>query len=883
MENTFPRKLLRVLLHLYPSEVRRVQGREMEQLYREMWDRSHPGAAFGPWAFRFRMARDLLGNLPGVWNLSRRGRGTGDHPPSGSGSGSSSEFRFALRRLLRSPGFAVVAVLTLGLGVAANASMFALINGIYLTPLPFHQPDELVYLREANERMRLATSYDAFQYFQAETESFQGLASFTNTGVTLEEGEDPVRLAASAVSANLFEVLGVEPLMGRRFLPSEEDVGSEAVVMLGYGTWQGIFGGDPDIVGKTLRFSTGVHTVIGVMPEDFRFPLQNVQCWISLRRLVREPNYRALTMVARLKDGWSQDQAGQEAQAVGDRLEEANPPAKGGDRTLIFPLQDYVVGSRYTASFSALFVAVGFLFLIACANLTNLLMARARARARELAVRQALGASRWRIALASIAEPLLLSVVSGGVGILGASWAIGLLKTAGPADIPRLADIVVDGWVMLFALGLSVVAGFLIGLTSQPKAAARRSPGDLLSGGRVAKGRRLQSGFTVVQVALTFALLAGVGLMSKTVRNLQMVDPGFESEGALVVGIRLSQARYPDPEAGVAFLNQVEERLAGLPGVTSVGYSTTLPLGDGWSDRTIRVEGDSRPVEELPVIEFDGVSPGFVPAMGISLLQGRLLDEGDRMGTPGVAVINQTAARALFPDAAALGRRFSGPAADGTDWITVVGVVEDVLHHNLVTPATPKYYTPFAQNEWTRSWIPSLVVRYQGREPGAMGSTVRSLIKELDGGNPLVQTTPLGSRVDRFLEGPRLNAFVLSGFTLAALLLAALGLYAILAFGVAERRKEIGIRMALGAGRGKVRLETLRGGMGLTLMGIVIGLPLALGLGRVMESLLFGVGSYDAPILGQVTLLLGGVAILACVIPSSKASRVNPMESLREE
>jgi predicted permease len=588
-------------------------------------------------------------------------------------------------------------------------------------------------------------------------------------------------------------------------------------------------------------------------------------------------------MVARLKPGTSLEQAGMEIQALGDRLEALNPPAKGGDRTLIFPLKDYAVGSRYTASFTALFAAVGCLFLIACANLTNLLLARARGRAREFAVQQALGASEGRLALASLSEPLLLSLLSSGLGLLGAQWAISLLKSSGPADIPRQAEILVDGPVVAFAIGISLMAGLVIGLASQHRRGIRRSPGDLLSGGRVARGRKLQSAFTVVQVSLTFALLAGVGLLSKTVRNLQDVDPGFDSQGAAVVNIRLSQARYPEPRDGIAFLTRVEERIGSLPGVVSVGFSTTLPLGDGWSDRLIRVEGDPSPVEELPVVEFDAVSPGFIPAMGISLLRGRLLEEGDARSGLRVAAVNETMARTLFPDGEAIGKRFSGPTPGDNDWIEVVGVVEDVRHHNLPSPATPKYYESFMAQEWNRSWIPSLVVRFRGEDGSAIGATLRELVKDTDGGNPLVSVAPLGDRVDQLLAGPRLNAFVLSTFTLAALSLASLGLYAIMAFGVAERRKEIGIRMALGAGAAGVRAETLGGGMRLTFLGILLGLPLALGLGRLMESLLFGVGSYDPSVLAQVALVLGLVASLACLIPSTRASRVDPMESLREE
>jgi putative ABC transport system permease protein len=904
MKPTFPSTLLRVLLRLYPASFRRARGPEMERLYRQMWSEIPSPGPLSRMGFRLRLATDLMGNALSVWrqkvedtgrsqahdsrgdssSSAKRMRGSkGDPGRPGAPSGVASELRFALRRLTRSPGFTAVAVLTLALGVAANTSMFALINGIYLKPLPFPQPEELTYLQEANSRMLLGTSYDAYSFFKERSISFQALAAHTNSSITLEEGEDPVRLNAAMVSANFFDVLGVAPIMGRGFLPEEEGVGSEAVVVLGYGTWKNTFGRDPAIIGKPLRFSTGIHTVVGVMPEGFRFPRQNVQGWVSLRRLSREPGRRALTMVGRLNEGTSLEPAGEEVMRVGQILGEEFPSAKGGEFTHIYPLQDYVVGSSYEATFSALFMAVGFLFLIACANLTNLLMARANSRARELAVRQALGASRLRMALTSISEPLLLSLASSLVGILGAHWAIGLLVSAGPSDIPRQAEIGIDLIVVLFALIISLLAGLSIGLASQPRSGVRKSPGDLLSGSRISKGKTLQGSFTVVQVALTFALLAGVGLMSKTVRNLQLVDLGFEAEGALVVDMALSRTRYPESRDRVAFLDQVMERIQALPGITSAGYSTTLPLDGGWNDQLIRVEGDVSPNEELPTIEYDAITPGFLPAMGISLVQGRLLDRQDGEGTLPVVVINETAARLLFSEGQALGKRFSGPEPTGTDWVTVVGVVEDVRHHDLTTAATPKYYQPIAHFPWDLTWIPELVVRLQGRNLEESVGLFRSMIRELDGGNPLVTISPLQNRVDRLLEGPRLNAFVLAGFTLAALSLAALGLYAVIAFGVAERRKEIGLRMALGAGKGRVRVETLRRGLRLTLLGILAGIPLALGLGRVMASLLFGVGSYDPPVLAQVTVVLTVVSALACFIPSAKASRVDPMESLRQD
>jgi putative ABC transport system permease protein len=883
----FPGALLGALLRLYPPDFRGHRGREVAALYRAMWREGTRRGILGAIGFRIRMIADLGWNAPGVWGrkLMRRGGGAreGRSGRPGSGGATLAELRVAVRRLVKTPGFTVVAILTLALGIAANAIVFALINGVYLKPLPFPEPDRLVYLQETDGALDLATSYEAFEYFRAQVTSFEELGAYGRVAMVLRETEDPISLTGARVSANLLSVLGAQPLLGRGFLPEEDEPGARAVVLLSHSTWQSQFGGRPDIVGLSIRMGNAGHTVVGVMPPDFRFPSDATQFWVTLRDLVREPTYRAISMVGRLGPGSSPERAAEEVMAVGRRLEEENGPAKGGEFTYLHPLKDRLVGIRFQATFAALAVAVAFLLLIAGANLTNLLLARASARTSELAVRQALGASGFRMLLTHLAEPLTLSLASGGVGVLGAAWGLKVILSLAPTAIPRSAEIGLGPRVCLFALGISLMAGFAIGLTSLVKTRGGAAPPGIHSGTRVSRGRRLQAAFTVAQVGLTFALLAGVSLMARTVANLQSVDVGFDPSDALVVQLGLPGTEYPDPTSRLAFHDRVVESALELPGVTAAGYTSFMPLSGGWNDLRVRVEGTDLASEDLPVFEYDLATPGFFDAMGIALRRGRLLQETDREDSPWVAVVNETAARLHFPGGEALGRRFTVGSGDDSQWLTVVGVVEDVRHHALTEVAAPKFYVPFSQFPEPWAYGLNLVVRTEGVEPQVAAGSIRELIRGMATDSPLVEISLLEESVDRMVEGPRFNALLLAIFTVAALGLASLGVYGLVAFGVAERRKEIGLRLALGAEGGRVQRETLWRGLRLTLLGILLGLPLALAMGRVMASMLFGVGAFDPRTLGLVAVVLTGVSAAACVLPSYRASRVDPMESLRME
>jgi putative ABC transport system permease protein len=885
MMASFPRALLRALLRLFPSHIRRAKGRQIEALYRNMWaEMTHRGPA-SSMGFTTRMAGDLIGNALRAWAATALGRGPARdprerHPSSGCGA-MVGELKVALRRLRKTPGFTAVAILTLALGITANTVVFALIQGVYLKPLPFPEPDRLVYLQESDGQMNLSTSHQAFEYFKRQAVSFEELEAYSRFSAVLRESENPIRLTGARISAQLLPTLGAQPILGRGFLSPEDEPGAGAVVILSHAAWQNHFGGRPDIIGLSIRLGSLPHTVVGVMPPDFRFPSEGTQFWVTLTGVVRQPTYRSLSMVGRLAPGVSKEAAAQEVMAVGRRLEEENDPAKGGEFTYLHPLKDRLVGTGFQAWFTALAVAVGCLLLIAGANLTNLLLARASTRTSELVVREALGASGIRMLLTNVAEPMILSLASGLVGILGAAWALETILTLAPTAIPRSAEIGLNPWVVLFALGISGGAGFLIGLISLTRSRGGVVSPGIHSGTRVSRGRRLQSLFTVAQVALTFALLAGVSLMGRTVANLQAVDVGFDPSDALVVNLGLSGQNYSDPVQRLILHDQVIERALELPWVTAAGYTSFLPLTGGWNDLRARVEGNDLPYEELPIFEYDVATPGFFDAMGIALRQGRFLDEGDRKDALLVAVVNETAARLHFPEGEPLGRRFSVGSGEEPTWLTVVGVVEDVKHHSLREAATPKFYVPFTQFSEPWPYGLNLVVRTDGVEPQAAAGQLRAMIRGMATGNPLVEISLLRARVDQRLEVPRFNVLLLGIFTLGALGLASLGVYGLVAFGVVERRKEIGLRLALGADGWRVQREILWRGLRLTLVGILLGVPLALGMGRVMASTLFGVAPSDPRVFALVTLLLAGVSTTACLLPSRRASRIDPMVSLR--
>lgn len=889
MKARFPDDLIRKLLRLFPSRVRQSREAELEDLYRDMWQEMAPRKLSEGLRFRVHLLLDLLSNAGCAWWREILGgglfQGDGSVVPSQVISVATREARIALRRLLRTPGFTLVAVLTMALGIAANTVVFTLISGVYLKPLPFPDPDRLVYLKEANDQILLGTSYDAYRYFGDEVTTLEEVGAFGGTSLILQEGGDPVRLEAARVSANLFPILGIQPFQGRGFLPAEDDPEAEKVIILSHATWQSHFGGRPNMLGSRIRMSDGSYTVVGIMSPEVHFPSETVQGWVTLRNLTREPSYRALTMVGRLAVGVSLESAGEEVMTIGRRLEEENGPAKGGEFTYAYPLEDRLVDPRFQTTLTALAIAVAFLLLIAGANLTNLLLARASTRKAEVVVRKALGASRWRLALTGVAEPLVLSLASGIIGIGGAWWGAEFLLRAAPTAIPRHSEIGLDPRVLLFALILTLGMGLAIGLASLPWTRKKGLAVGVQSGGRVSRGRPLQGVFTVVQVALTFALLAGVSLMARTVLNLQAVDVGFEPSEAYIVNIGLSPIQHPDGPSRLAFHDQVVEQALGLRRVSAAGYASFLPLDGGWNDTGVLFEENPAPMEELPTLEYDLATPGFFDAMGIALRRGRLLEDGDREGTLKVAVINETAARLHFPDGVVLGRRLAPWASPdgGPDWLTVVGVVEDVRHHHIAEPTTPKFYIPFSQFGESWPYGLNMVIRTAGPEIQGAQVMIREMIRDLGAGSPLVEISPLQAQVDRFVEGPRFNALLLGIFTSAALGLAALGLYGVVAFGVSERRKEIGLRMALGAHRGRIRRETLWRGIRLTLVGILTGIPLALVLGRVMANMLFGVGSYDSGVLAGVMAFLAGVSALACLLPSFRASRIDPMVSLRQE
>jgi predicted permease len=760
--------------------------------------------------------------------------------------------------------------------------MFTLVNGVVLKPLPYDEPDRLMVVREASPQAELPASYPAFEYYRDNLQSFEAVGFYGAGAATLRrEGSDAVQLDGGTVSAEVFGLLRVKPIVGRGFLPEDDETDAEPVVVLSHATWTNLFAGDPGVVGRTVRLGLTSTTIVGVMPPDFRFPSADAQIWFSTRNWTRRPQTHGGTIIGRLRTDVTVEQARADVDRVRQGLDEDNPVAGNGDVTQIKTLQAHIVGDNGRI-FAAFTVAVGLLLLLACANLANLLLARSNVRHKEIAVRRALGSSGRRIAQLMVAESVLLAMVGSVVGVLIARWGIQVLIQFAPQALPRTAEIGIDTPVVAFALGISLLAGVVIGLVPVAQQMSTDLVNEIRAGGRGTGARPLQNAFTVVQVALAFVLLAGAGLLAKSLWNLQTVDIGFDPEGALIVSTSAPRSRFPEIVERADYFRRLGERIRQVPGVTAAGAISMLPF-TGWSNSDFQIEGRDIPEDQLPWLEFDFTTPGFFEAMGIPLLAGRTFAESDRVGSAGVIVINEAMARQIWPNEDPIGRRIGGERDDTgeIEWVTVVGVVGDVTHRSLQQPANPKFFRPFHQSDWPFGM--SMIVRTNMGDPLQLSGAMREAVRELQPDPPPVRTRSLASWMELPLSRPRFDAALLAIFTAGALALATLGLYAVISFGVAQRTHELGVRIALGASRGAVRREVLGRGLKMSLIGIAVGGLGAAALTRFLSSMLFGVTPLDPLVFASVPALLVVVAMLASGIPSLRASRVDPLEVLREE
>ncbi|HET7288017.1 MAG TPA: ABC transporter permease, partial [Pyrinomonadaceae bacterium] len=753
-----------------------------------------------------------------------------------------SDVRYAARNLLRRPGFTVIAVITLALGIGANTAIFSAVNALLLKPLPFPELDRLVAVwNKFPSRGVMHNEVSAADYldWHSQTQSFEQLALYRWWSANLTGVDPPERIQGFLVTANFLDTTGIKPIMGRNFLPEENQPGKDAVAILTYSLWQRRFGGDPNILNKTITINSITRTVVGVMPEHFNFP-KGAELYGPVAmtpEFVKSRSNHTYYILGRLKPGASIVSAQAELDNITTRLEQQFPETNKGWGAAVFPLVADTVRTYDTALW-IMMGAVGFVLLIACANVANLMLARASGRQKEIALRTALGASRWRIVRQLLTESLIVALVGGALGVLIGFWGIDALRAANPGEAARFAP----GWyqlginapVLLFTLGLSVVSGIVFGLAPALQASKTNLNDSLKEGGRQTSGSsyRLRSSLVVFEFALSLVLLVGAGLLARSFLALVKTDPGFNPDHVLTMNLVLPSAKYKDKPARAAFYNDLVERVKTQPGVESAAVVNYLPLGGSNSSDSYLVEGEPEPA---PGDENDGryrvATPDYFRTMDISIVRGRGFTDQDKAGAPPVVMVNEAFVRRHWPGADPIGRRirFYGPL-ERAPWMQVVGVVADV-RHELNVAVTPEYYLPHAQDPWSGM----VLVAKTSVEPGSLAGALRQQVWSIDKDQPVFDVKTMEEVRSTSVAVYSFSSVMLGIFAFVALLLASIGIYGVMAFAVTQRTQEIGIRIALGARSVDVLKLVVKHGMKLALLGMVIGLAGSWAMTRFIE------------------------------------------------
>ena len=813
------------------------------------------------------------------------------------------DLRYAARMLRKQPGFTVVVTLTLALGIGANTAIFSVVNAVLLRPLPYREPDRLVAVWEVNlsdaSRKSRVTPANALDW-REQNDVFEDLAMFGASGGNLTGDGDPEQLLGANVSESYFRVLGVEPLLGRTFVPEEHVPGANQVVVLSHGLWQRRFGGQADIIGRDIRLNDTPRTVVGVMPPGIYptwpatqayipFLPRYQQLWSPMAMTAERASVRTshvLGTIARLRDGITFEQAQANMNTVAARLEQQYPAANRDDGATVVPLVDEVVGD-VRAALVILFGAVALVLLVACANVASLMLARSVARQKELAIRTALGAGRGRLVRQLIVESLLLAALGGGAGLGLAYLGIDLLTTVTPQDIPRLSTVGIDRTVLSFALAATAATGVLFGLVPAMRTTRADVHHALKEGGRadVRGGRDLfRRALVTAEVSVAVLLVIGAGLLIKSFWNLQRVDLGFDPGRTMTFRVALPETIYQDAHQILNFQDQVIEQVGGLAGVQSVAFAYDHPLDATWGD-VFRIEGRPEPEPgRLPGAWLRPISPGYFRTAGIELLRGRTIADTDDLDHPGALVVNEAFVRRFFPDGDddPLGHflrlqnhwRFETP-----ELFEIVGVVRDVRFLGPDTDPAPAYYRPFKQFP---DPFMQVLLRTEA-DPLSFVTPVREAIWSIDSDLPIGDVTTMAQHYANAVAQPRFNMVLLALFGGLALLLVSVGVYGLLSYHVAQRTPEIGIRMALGAQIRDVVRMVVGEGLWLTGIGVAVGFVSALGLTRLLGSLLFGVSPIDLSTFAIVAVGLAAVAILASYLPARRAAKVDPIVALRAE
>ena len=802
------------------------------------------------------------------------------------------DFRYAIRQLLKQPGFTILAIVALALGIGANTVLFSAINTLFFRPLAYPQPKQLIRAWGSFPERgldRANVSWPRFSAWRDQQQSFSDFAAQSFTGCTLTGRGDPENLQGIRVTSNFFPTLGVEPLLGRTFTADDDRQGGPNVVILSHTFWQKRFGGDRNILGQPIVLNGTPFTIIGVMPATLKFPFAQNQVWLprvfeqeGLPPDLIQRGTGYLTTLGRLKPGVTVKQADEQLHVIDKRYAAANPEKVDSKAGMsVVGMHEDLVGQQRPMLLT-LFAAVGCVLLVACANVANLLLARFTARRKEIAVRSALGATRARIVFQFLAESILTSVLAGLFGVLLAIWGLDLLKKVAENFLPRILEVSLDWHVLGFAVGLSLLTGLLLGLVPALHASHSDPIDSLKDSSRGTTGRqagRLRAGLLIAEVALSLVLLVGAVLLIDSFRRLQNVDPGFRSEGVTTFFVGLPPGSYPDIEKQGLFFQNALEKLATIPGVARVAAASTLPAtGNGNTRSPAAVEGRPLPpVSDRLITVRSTISPGFFETMGIPVKQGRDFNWRDRSGAPDVVIINETMARKLFPGENPIGRRLiTGIASIPRE---VVGVSGDVRTENLsLTPDSEMYY-PAAQLDGA---FLSIIAR-SSRPPASLRTELVAAIHSLDPGLPIDQVQSYNEVLAQAFADRRLSMYLFGGFAGLALLLAGMGIYSVIAYGVAQRTNEFGIRFALGAAARDVIALVMKEGLRLALIGLVLGVGLSLAVMRLMQQLLFEVSPRDPFLYSGVALFICSVAALACFVPALRATKIDPMQALRAE
>ncbi len=792
------------------------------------------------------------------------------------------DLRYGLRMVFKYPGFTLAAVLTLTLGIGANTAIFSVVNAVLLRPLPYPQPERLVTLG-SNE------SLPDLEDITAQSQSFEAVGGAVMQPQDFTGEAEPLQVQAALVNADLFKVLGGDAALGRVISAEEDRYGGERVVVLSHGFWLRHFGGEQTVVGRQIPLSGNNYTVIGVMRPDFTMPRENPDVWVALRvaNPVAAPirGVHFLRTYLRLKPGVSLAQAQTEVEGINNWLAQQYPDENKERVRKLTPLHERITGEVRPALL-ILFGAVGLVLLVACANFSSLLLARSAARQQELAIRAALGAVRGRLVRQVLTESLLLALLGGVGGLVLTMWGVDLLVALKPDDLPLAAHISIDRWVLAFTFGVSVLTGVVFGLVPALSSSRLDMNEVLKEGGRGAAGGRLRqrvrSVLVVSEVALALMLLIGAGLLIKGFWRLRSVDPGFTPENLLTMRLELPETRYKEIPAQTQFREGLLERLNALPGVEAAMVSELPMSGDQLTHNFII---DGRPPLEVgsePELDTRTVAGNYFRTMNIPVKEGRDLTPQDRADVPLVGVVNESFVRQYFQGESPIGKRIRWARMEQPQWMTIVGVVGDVKHFGLNQPEEPAFYSSYfqLQQPWKR-WM-YLVVRSQG-DLNSLANRVKSEVWAVDKLLPVTRVKPMTEVMSASIAGQRFNLTLMSVFAITALLLSAVGIYGVIAFSVTQRSHEIGVRIALGAQTGDVLRLIVGQGLKLVLIGIGLGLLGAFAITRLMQSLLFGVSATDPATFAALAALLAGVALLASYVPARRATRVDPMVSLRYE